>query len=162
MCIALQSKSRIYEFSQRMVTSVAIRTISGNVGWRELLKEQGWPRYHVAAGCPVCPTGAPLPLLPPAQSDEPKQHPAFSPLPKLLNASHQMTQQPGEGTQFLASCSPRQLLVPSCQRKRISLCSGSMNQGGRLHRIDHCDVHCCISSSSPVWHQDICTACLNL
>ena len=34
MCIGLQGKSRIYEFSQRMVTSVAIKTISGNVGRR--------------------------------------------------------------------------------------------------------------------------------
>ena len=34
VCIALQGKSRMYDFSQWMVTSVAIKTISGNVGRR--------------------------------------------------------------------------------------------------------------------------------
>ena len=41
MCIALQGKSRIYEFSQRMVTSVAIERILEMLGG-EPLKVQGW------------------------------------------------------------------------------------------------------------------------
>ena len=45
MCIALQSKSRIYEFSQRMVTSVAIERIlemlrAGN-RWRFWIRDGG-------------------------------------------------------------------------------------------------------------------------